>query len=232
MVLDGALDPVEVPLVQSASEDADGDGITNEMDVALIDYLEFYLLNYFRPGTYQQTKSTRLGRKLMADIGCMSCHKPDFVLEHDRRIADVETTYDAQQGIFNHLFATATPQLVEVDDHSGHPTLKQPAGTSFTVREIFTDFKRHDLGAYFAERNFDGSRSREFVTEPLWGVGSTEPYGHDGRSTNLLEVILRHGGEAQQARDAFAAFQTLGSDGSSSFCNRLFSLGRRIRRPT
>src|SRR5688572_1010486 len=29
MVLDGGLDPVEVPLVQSASEDGDGDGITN-----------------------------------------------------------------------------------------------------------------------------------------------------------------------------------------------------------
>ena len=42
------------------------------------------------------------------------------------------------------------------------------------------------------------------MTEPLWGVGSTSPYGHDGRSTNLREVILRHGGEAQGARDAFA----------------------------
>ena len=30
-------------------------------------------------------------------------------------------------------------------------------------------------------------------------------YGHDGRSINLTEVILRHGGEAQSARDAFAA---------------------------
>jgi len=35
-------------------------------------------------------------------------------------------------------------------------------------------------------------------------VGSTAPYGHDGRSINLTEVILRHGGEAQAARDAFA----------------------------
>jgi di-heme oxidoreductase (putative peroxidase) len=34
-------------------------------------------------------------------------------------------------------------------------------------------------------------------------VGSTAPYGHDGRSMNLEEVILRHGGEAQASRDAF-----------------------------
>jgi Di-haem oxidoreductase, putative peroxidase len=44
-----------------------------------------------------------------------------------------------------------------------------------------------------------------FMTEPLWGVGSTSPYGHDGRSVNLEEVILRHGGEAQASRNSFAA---------------------------
>jgi Di-haem oxidoreductase, putative peroxidase len=36
-------------------------------------------------------------------------------------------------------------------------------------------------------------------------VGPTPPYGHDGRSINLTEVILRHGGEAQAARDALAS---------------------------
>ena len=43
------------------------------------------------------------------------------------------------------------------------------------------------------------------MTEPLWGVASTAPYGHDGRSVNLEQVILRHGGEAQASRDRFAA---------------------------
>jgi Di-haem oxidoreductase, putative peroxidase len=33
----------------------------------------------------------------------------------------------------------------------------------------------------------------------------SSPYGHDGRSINLAEVVLRHGGEAQRARDLFAA---------------------------
>ena len=44
-----------------------------------------------------------------------------------------------------------------------------------------------------------------FMTRALWGVGSTGPYGHDGRSMTLNDVILRHGGEAQAARNAFAA---------------------------
>ena len=89
-----------------------------------------------------------------------------------------------------------------------HPVLPPQSGRPigvFASQGIFTDFKRHDLGPNFWERNFDGSLRREFMTEPLWGVATTAPYGHDGRSVNLREVILRHGGEAQEARDAFAA---------------------------
>lgn len=44
---------------------------------------------------------------------------------------------------------------------------------------------------------------REFLTRPLWGVGGIVAYGHDGRSINLTELILRHGGDAQTSRDAF-----------------------------
>ena len=86
-------------------------------------------------------------------------------------------------------------------------TLKPPKLGPFMVKNIFTDFKRHDLGPNFYERNYDGSLRKEFLTTPLWGVGSTAPYGHDGRSLNLTEVILRHGGEAQLPRDAFAGLE-------------------------
>ena len=58
------------------------------------------------------------------------------------------------------------------------------------VTNFFGDFKRHDLGSGFWEKNFDGTIQREFITEPLWGVGSTAPYGHDGRSPTLEDVIL------------------------------------------
>lgn len=43
-----------------------------------------------------------------------------------------------------------------------------------------------------------------FGTKELWGVGCTGPWLHDGRATTLTEAILLHGGEAQEARDAFA----------------------------
>jgi len=137
-------------------------------------------------------------------MGCDSCHIPDLRIDRDRRVADVETVYSPREGIMNDLFATAAARLVETNDGSGFPSLKRPSLQPFLVRNIFTDFKRHDLGPNFHERNFDGTMRREFLTTPLWGVGSTGPYGHDGRSINLTEVILRHGGEAENSRNRFA----------------------------
>jgi hypothetical protein len=89
------------------------------------------------------------------------------------------------------------------------------------VKDIFTDFKRHDLGPNFYERNWDGTLQTQFLTRALWGVGSTSPYGHDGRSMSLTAVILRHGGEAQAARDRFAALKSADQNDVLAFLNSL-----------
>ena len=204
MVLDGSRDTLEPPLATSETDDPDGDGKVNEIPTSLVDYLEFYLLNYFKPATYQQDSSTKRGRKIFERIGCAQCHIPDLQIDHDRRVADVDTVYDPTRGIFNNLFATVRPLFNTVDDGRGFPTLKRPMLQPFLVRDIYTDFKRHDLGPGFYERNYDGTSRTQFITTPLWGVGSTAPYGHDGRSINLVEVILRHGGEAQAVKNRFA----------------------------
>ena len=174
----------------------------NEVPVSLIDHMEFYLLNYFKPGTYKKTSDTKKGQELFQQIQCTGCHKQNLTITHDRRVADVETRYDSNKGIFNDLFATATTLTNNVPG-TGNPPIKEPLGNEFKVKNIFADFKRHDLGPNFWERNFDGTLTKAFMTEPLWGVGSTAPYGHDGRSINLREVILRHGGEAKESRNRF-----------------------------
>lgn len=204
MVLDGSLDAIEAPTATIEIDDPDGDGKTNEIPTSIVDHFEFYLLNYFKPGTYEQNNSTRNGRRVFEEIGCAQCHTPDLQIERDRRVADVETSYDPTRGLFNNLFATASPLFNVTDDSSGFPALKLPRLQPFLVRDIFTDFKRHDLGASFYERNYDGTTRTQFITTPLWGVATTAPYGHDGRSINLTEVILRHGGEAETARNRFA----------------------------
>lgn len=214
MVLDGSLDKLSAPPPPDVENG-------NEIDPALVDYLEFYLLNYFTPAHGQQNETTKLGRKIFNSIGCASCHIANLMIRHDRRVADVETRYDPTKGVFNKLFATVVPLYVTKDDGSGFPVLKQPAGKPFLVKDIFTDFKRHDLGPAFYERNWDGTIRTEFMTRALWGVGSDGPWGHDGRSVTLDDVILRHGGEAQASRDAYAALPKARSDALLAFLNSL-----------
>ena len=221
MVLDGRIDQIEAPPTANPKADPDRDGVKNEMPESLVDFIEFYLLNYFKPTQYEQTYKTENGRSIFVALGCGKCHIPDLQIDHDRRVANVETTFDPVSGIFNSLFATATTAFITQDDGSGFPPLKLPALNPFLVKDIFTDFKRHDLGPSFYERNYDGTFQKEFVTRPLWGVGSTSPYGHDGRSINLTEVILRHGGEAQSASDAFAGLNVNQESDLLAFLNAL-----------
>jgi mono/diheme cytochrome c family protein len=221
MVLDGRADSVEAPPTADPAADPDGDGVVNEIPSSIVDYFEFYLLNYFKPATYEQTAFTGQGRQVFSDVGCAVCHIPDLQINHDRRVADVDTVYNPGQGIFNNLFSTAAALVTPVDDGSGFAPWRRPNLQPFLVRNIFTDLKRHDLGSNFYERNYDGSLRTKFMTTPLWGVGSTAPYGHDGRSINLREVILRHGGEAQSARDAFGGLKVQDQEALIAFLNSL-----------
>jgi hypothetical protein len=221
MVLDGSVDQIDAPPTDHPLADPDEDGVKNEIPTSLVDFMEFYLLNYFKPATYLETETSRKGGRIFLQLGCSSCHMRNLPVNRDRRVADVETIYDPVNGIFNNLFATAIPLHFLMDDGSGLPALKPPKFGPFMVKNIFTDFKRHDLGPNFYERNYDGSLRKEFLTTPLWGVGSTAPYGHDGRSLNLTEVILRHGGEAQLPRDGFAGLDEEDKTAVLSFLNTL-----------
>lgn len=72
----------------------------------------------------------------------------------------------------------------------------------------YTDLLLHDMGDGLAdgrpEARADG---REWRTPPLWGIGLTKTVSghtyflHDGRARSLVEAVLWHGGEAEQARN-------------------------------
>jgi mono/diheme cytochrome c family protein len=221
MTLNGKVDTVEIPPDADPTQVPQGQPVRNQVATAVVDYLEFYLLNYFKPGLYEQTDQTAAGRAAFDRIGCATCHIADLQIDRDRRVADVETEFNAEKGGLNGLFATATQLVKAVDDGTGLPPLKVAAMQPFIAKNIFTDLKRHDLGPNFYERNYDGTLHTQMMTTPLWGVGTTAPYGHDGRSINLSEVILRHGGEAQQARDQFASLTPRNRSDILAFLNSL-----------
>ncbi len=209
MLLSGTQDFVAAPPAGSASADPDNDGVTDELPVSVLDHLEMYLLNVDKPARGRQNSQTLAGLARFQQLGCAVCHVPDYIIDRDRRVVTSETVHAPAQAnnVFSQLFATVRGQFDVVADGSGFSPFLRPRLGTFRVRGIYTDFKRHDLGAGYHERNFDGSVTTEFLTIPLWGVGSTAPYGHDGRSLTLEDAILRHGGEALASRNAFAALQ-------------------------
>ncbi len=78
---------------------------------------------------------------------------------------------------------------------------------------LYSDLLVHDMGDGLADNRPDGGADgREWRTAPLWGLrlvgrflNGQELYLHDGRARSLEEAVLLHGGEAQGARDRFAA---------------------------
>lgn len=87
---------------------------------------------------------------------------------------------------------------------------------------LYGDLKRHDMGPGLAEAIDDeGIPASVYLTENLWGVGSTAPYLHDGRATTLTEAILAHGGEAATSRAGFVALPTSAQADIIAFLNNL-----------
>jgi CxxC motif-containing protein (DUF1111 family) len=82
----------------------------------------------------------------------------------------------------------------------------------------YTDLLLHDMGAGLADGYAEGlAAGNLWRTSPLWGIGYTDRvmgtqgavgYLHDGRARTLTEAILWHGGEADRARQRFAALST------------------------
>jgi CxxC motif-containing protein (DUF1111 family) len=92
----------------------------------------------------------------------------------------------------------------------------------------YTDLLLHDMGDGLADGRPEGQADgREWRTPPLWGIGVagtiSEEAGflHDGRARTLKEAILWHGGEAQRARDTFAAMDKQNRDALISFLESL-----------
>lgn len=79
---------------------------------------------------------------------------------------------------------------------------------------LFSDLLVHDVGTG------DGipqglANGDQFRTAPLWGVGKRLFFLHDGRSTDLVDAINQHGGEAARVINNFKGVST-GEDAPSN----------------
>jgi len=101
------------------------------------------------------------------------------------------------------------------------PRLPQLSGQTFYA---YTDLLLHDMGEGLADHRPDfAAGGRDWRTPPLWGLGLSKTVNgssallHDGRARNVTEAILWHGGEAQGARDGFAALSKAEREALAAF---------------
>jgi hypothetical protein len=157
------------------------------------------------------------------DAGCDSCHKPVLELD-DALFSEPSQSSTHRDGVFpagqDPIAAGVDPAFpVTFDLTADLPDNRIEVGNDVVALgnhvsngdggalvALFGDLKRHDMGPGLAEGIDEvGTGRAAFLTENLWGVGSTGPYMHDGRSTTLTEAILEHGGEGAASRAAFVA---------------------------
>lgn len=127
------------------------------------------------------------GRARFHDLGCAECHRPMLVLE--RPVIDLP-------GV----------PAIDLARTMRRPALTHdPAVGGYPVW-LFSDLKRHDMGAQNAARHVQrGVKLAEYLTPRLWGVADSGPYLHDGRAPSFDYAIAGHDGEGAAARAAFAA---------------------------
>lgn len=129
------------------------------------------------------------GRKVFHDIGCASCHRPMMVLENPVVEIDGLPAVDVAR-------AMRRPALEYDEALGGYPVW------------LFSDLKRHDMGAENAAQHEQrGVALEEYLTPRLWGVADSAPYLHDGRAPSFDYAIAGHGGEGEEARAAFFALE-------------------------
>ena len=118
------------------------------------------------------------------------------------RLDTTNATALAGEQIFNNIGCGSchTPTM-----NTGHRhPLPEMRGNTI---HAYTDLLLHDMGAGLADQlTSNAALNREWRTPPLWGLGASAAVSghsrflHDGRARSILEAVLWHGGEAEQAK--------------------------------
>ncbi len=175
--------------------DGDGDGVERELTVGDVTATALFqaalpIPTTVVPDTPAELAAALRGRTAFSHAQCEGCHIPSMIIDDPvfrERAPDSEVA--AELDLTRDGFA---PTLRGLDD-----------GTA--IIRLFSDLKRHDMGAQLAEPLLQNERAstQHFMTLPLWGVNSTGPWMHDGRASTLTEAIMLHGGEGEPARQAY-----------------------------
>lgn len=75
---------------------------------------------------------------------------------------------------------------------------------------LYSDLALHAMGPQLDDQIVQGNaNTNEFRTAPLWGLGQRIFFLHDGRSLNLVDAIVQHGGQGSEAGAVVQRFNAL-----------------------
>jgi cytochrome c peroxidase len=174
----------------------------------------------------EDRESILRGEALFTSVGCADCHRPSLVIdvpifsEPSQVPTHRDSVFPAGQDplavgvdptrpIAFDLTHDQPDNVIDVGGVEVRLGAFEANAAAGAIVRLYGDLKRHDMGRGLAE-NIDeaGTGSSMWMTQELWGVGSTGPYLHDGRATTITEAIVEHGGEAEASRNAPAALST------------------------
>jgi hypothetical protein len=226
----GVRAPTKTSLPGISLDDPDRDGYAEEISEGDLDVAEWHFLNHPSPARGRQTSETIAGEKLFAQVGCATCHVPDWKLlpgnvgakdytqafDGDRRFFDLQVAFNDKTERLEGKIANLTKKVM---DAKGDRLV--PRRDAYTIRGIYSDFKYHDVGEEFYQMQYDGSIVKKWRTMPLWGIAHTAPYAHDGANLDLDSVIRRHGGEALESRVQYTKLSAQQQNQLIAFLNSL-----------
>jgi len=184
--------------------------------------VELAELGLIEPLSKQEIADINRGEVLFAKTGCASCHTPVLTLnnsvfsEPSQHPDYRDRTFPAGQDSYQRGVTPEFPITFDLTKDLPDNIITTKNGETFglgnfrtnrqglAMVELFSDLKRHDMGPGLAEAiDEKGKGASVFITQELWGVGSTPPYLHDGRATTLAEAIDWHRGDSEFSRQRF-----------------------------
>ncbi|MGA2127221.1 MAG: di-heme oxidoredictase family protein [Xanthobacteraceae bacterium] len=92
-------------------------------------------------------------------------------------------------------------------------TANSPFGGMSAVEiSVYSDFAIHIMGTGLQDQVSQGAANgQQFRTSPLWGLGQRLFFLHDGRTSDLLEVIAAHKSSGSEASQTVTNFNGLSS---------------------
>jgi hypothetical protein len=202
-----------------ACPDPDGDGVINEITEGGLSAMAVHLglleIPVRVPAITAAAQSrANNGESLFKSVGCATCHTQFMTAKSPIHVEAADSLANKGTG------GKGITLNLAVDNKDPKPAIN--ADGSMTI-EVFSDFKRHDVGTALADNQpFNQIEPNQFITPPLWGIALSAPYLHDGRARTLQDAILQHAGDAQAVRNNFAA---LTADQQSQIVEFLLTLG-------